>query len=71
MYNMQLRIVLSLSCQLYSQSIIVWTPSLAAFSFALKLLLFTHAKFSTDFALFPWSTCLSFIFSSSASFALQ
>jgi hypothetical protein len=56
---------------MYSQSIIVWTPSLAAFPFALKLLLFTLAKLSTDFALFPWSTCLNFIFSLSASFALQ
>jgi hypothetical protein len=36
MYNVQLCIVLSLSCQLHSQLIIVWTPSLAAFSFALK-----------------------------------
>jgi hypothetical protein len=57
---------------MYSQLIIVWTPSLGAFSVALKLLIFTHAKkLSTDFALFPWSTCLSFIFSLSASFALQ
>jgi hypothetical protein len=63
MYNMQLCIVLSLSCQMYSQSIIVWTPSLGAFSFALKLLLFTHAKkLSTDFALFPWSPCVNLSF---------
>jgi hypothetical protein len=67
----QLCIVLSLSCQLHSQLIIVWTPSLAAFSFALKLLLFALAQLSTDFARIPWSTCLSFIVSLSALFVLQ
>jgi hypothetical protein len=53
-----------LSFQLHSQSIIVWTPwSDPVFSSALKLLLFTLAKLSTDFALLPWSTHLSLIFS--------
>jgi hypothetical protein len=50
MYNMQLCVVLSLSCHLHSQWITVWTPSVAAFSFALKLLFFALAMLTTDFA---------------------
>jgi hypothetical protein len=47
---MQLCMVLSLSCHLHSQWIIVWTPYVAAFSFALKLLLLALAELTTDFA---------------------